>query len=480
MSFLNSFNEALNKTDTLSIFIESHFDEIYDYYSASNYSQLAENREDFNSLALRAQIISKLNYDNPKNEAFLNLILRTAIRLDDAFNFDQFSKILFNEGLEQSKIIKASNVFMNSRKASDFFDGYQIVLKTLEEAYVTEVDDNKEPLAVLINFYTSFLLHFNEFNFKGVEEIRNLLLKTYEEKEYSFTDDDFLLEVLNVNTAFEEDPYLTIKALVDKYLERGQDITSYQSGLLLEVDTDYANEVNSKYHTINELLGLNKRLYQKIQSDTIYNSLGRGTNILENQEQLLAYMYAYGKMHIAKLKDAIAGLDAGLKNINLIDWGCGQAPASKVFIETVSADNVNSVTLIEPSKVALERASLHIKQDISVIHTINKDFDSLLNDDFIGINKPNEITVHLFSNVIDMEFFKLNHLNTLLKNNFSGQNYFIVVSPYINMTRTQRIDSFVDGFTNSSKGEVLLSESKRSGSWHLRWSKVIRVFKTEL
>ncbi|WP_034059313.1 hypothetical protein [Lacinutrix jangbogonensis] len=480
MPFLNSYNEALNTSENLHAFIESDFDEIYDYYSLSNYSELAKNRDDFKALALRAEVISGLNYDKPKNEAFLNLILRTAIRLDDAFVFEQFFRILVNEGLELSKVIEASHVFMTSRAAGDFFDGYNFILERLQEAYITEADDNKEPLAVLVNFYSSFINHFNEFHLQGVKDIRNLLNKTFEEKEYPFADDSFLGEILEVDITFQNNPYNRIKELVDQYLERGQNLTVFQSGLLLEVDTNYSKVVNSKYHTILELLGLNKRLYDKVKSNAIYNSLGRGINILEKEEQLFAYMYAYGKMHIAKLKDAITGIDKDLENINLIDWGCGQAPASKVFLETLGSDKVSSVTLIEPSKLALERASLHLQQDVNTVNTINKDFDSLSNEDLLGIDQEDSVTVHLFSNVIDMEFFKLSHLNSLLKDNFSGENYFIVVSPYINVTRTQRIESFVEEFTGLEEGVLLLSESNKSGTWLGNWSKVIRVFKTEL
>jgi hypothetical protein len=480
MSFLSTYNEALNTVANLQAFIESNFDEIYEYYSLSNHSELSKNRNDFEALTLRLQVINHLDFNKPKNEAYLNLILRTAIRLDESFVFEQFFNVVQNKGLEQSNIIKASAIFMTSRNAGDFFDGYNSVLNILQEAYITEVDDNKEPLAVLVNFYSSFIYHFNEFNGQGVQKIRSFLLNTYKEKRHSFVLDSFFADILDVDLTFKNDPYGIIKKLLDQYLERGQIIAPSQSGFLLEEGTDYSQEVNSKYYSIEELQSLNKRLYMEVKNDNIYNSLGQGTSILEREEQLFGYMYSYGKMHIAKLKDAVAGIDNDLDNINLIDWGCGQAPASKVFLETVGNEKVSKVTLIEPSKLALARAALHISKDINNIRTINKDFNSLSNEDLTGIDNEAGTTVHLFSNVIDMEFFNITHLVSLIKKNFSGKNYFVVASPNINVTRTERIESFVDDFIGLEREGLLLSESHKKGTWISTWTKIIRVFKTEL
>src|SRR5699024_10958277 len=102
-------------------------------------------------------------------------------------------------------------------------------------------------------------------------------------------------------------------------------------------------------------------------------------------------------------KDAFKGINTtDFKKVKLIDWGCGQGIASKMFIDTFGTNKVNSVTLIEPSECALKRASLHVSNDVENIKTINKGFDELEISDLKEKSVPDVVNVHLFSNVIDM------------------------------------------------------------------------------
>ena len=72
--------------------------------------------------------------------------------------------------------------------------------------------------------------------------------------------------------------------------------------------------------------------------------------------------------------------------------------------------------------------------------------------DFI---KENKTRIHLFSNVLDMDVFSLSNLIELIKANFSGENYFLSVSPYITDLKTARIDSFVNAFSSNDGFEQL-------------------------
>jgi hypothetical protein len=151
-----------------------------------------------------------------------------------------------------------------------------------------------------------------------------------------------------------------------------------------------------------------------------------------------------------------------------------------MFIDRFSSDNIKSVTLIEPSQAALKRASLHVSKDTHVIRTINKDFDSLIDEDIILAKKAGDITVHIFSNVIDMDFFQLHNLIDLLRRNSCGLTYYILVSPLISITQTQRLETFAEEMCDEVRSELLLSDDKKSHEWIKSWSKAIRVFKTEL
>jgi len=477
MSFVQFYSSALESTSKLQEFINSRFDEIYDYYILSNHESLVNDRNNFRSLALHSQKVALLNFSESKNEAYLNLILNTAVRLNEPFVFEHFLRILDNENLEQSKVIKASSIFMNSRDGSEFILKYPIILDLLEEAYLTESDNRKEPITILVNYFATALLHFSEFNESLINQIKSLLKTSYNNETHSFLEDKILESVLNVSTDFNNNPYDKIKSILDDYLERSQKPLKYLKGLLIESGTQYANIINSKYHSMNDIFQLNRNLYYRLSNTSkIFNSLGRGTNILEEEEQLTVYMSQLGPMHIKKLEDAFSCLPSDLNNISLYDWGCGQAPASKMFLERYM-DAVDSVTLIEPSLLALKRAALHIENDIDNIITINKKFDDLDANDFLE-NGNNIAKVHIFSNVIDMELFKLSELIDLITKSFKGINYFIVVSPCINITR---IETFVENMLQIGLNiELLLSQTKNAGEWIRTWSKVIRVFKIEL
>ncbi|WP_026451341.1 hypothetical protein [Aequorivita capsosiphonis] len=478
MAFLDDYKSALLSETLLEIFIDERLDELYDYYSLSNYEAIIEDKLFFRNLPTYPKI-SELDFLQTKNEAFLNLLLATAVRLNEPFSFGYFLDILERKNLEKSKIIEASTIFMNCRNATELIDGYIPLLDLLEESFLTQSDGQKEPLTVLLNYYATAVVHFAEFNGIRLYEIRQLLLESYENKSKTFLQDTILKDALGLSIKFEDNPYNELQELIDIYLERNLITVPFVPGYLIESGTAYADLIAANTYNMGEIWELNRELYNNLlYTDSIFKSLGRGTAVLTTEDQLITYMSQLGKMHFAKLKDAFDGLPNDLENIHLFDWGCGQAPASKMFIDRFSSDNIKSVTLIEPSQAALKRASLHVSKDTKVIRTINKDFDSLIDEDIVLTKNAEDITIHIFSNVIDMDYFQLHNLIGLLRRNSSGLTYYILVSPLISTTQTQRLETFLEEVSNEVNNELLLSDNKKSGTWYRGWSKVIRVFKT--
>ena len=198
-------------------------------------------------------------------------------------------------------------------------------------------------------------------------------------------------------------------------------------------------------------------------------------------------MHSFGKMHYEKLITAFEylPLDFFSESTNIIDWGCGQAMATMVYLEYLQSkgldQSINQIILIEPSEIALKRGALHIKKfnkSITTI-TINKDLDSVEHKD---LSQNNSITnLHLFSNIIDIDLFSLHQLLEKIETNFKGINYFVCVSPYITDTKTNRIDNFVSHFnkfesTNIKKIDNQKGEWKGNGDW----TRVVRIFKTTI
>ncbi|GHT02475.1 hypothetical protein FACS189440_15850 [Bacteroidia bacterium] len=161
-------------------------------------------------------------------------------------------------------------------------------------------------------------------------------------------------------------------------------------------------------------------------------------------------------MHKVKLLSAFEALPNIFSKVNIIDWGCGQGIASMIFLEKYGTANANHITLIEPSEIALKRAALHCKKsnsDVS-LKTICKKLDDLEESDF---NLPqSNITIHLFSNILDIDGYSQSHLIELIEKTQSGQNYFVCASPYIDAIKTERLESFKRHFESKFDSFELL------------------------
>lgn len=193
---------------------------------------------------------------------------------------------------------------------------------------------------------------------------------------------------------------------------------------------------------------------QKLPSelvDELHEMLNRGVNILDSEPLLQMYFYSYGIMHAEKLAFAFKNLNNYIreaKEIDIIDYGCGQGLATMCYHDFILNNNLNqkvrSIKLIEPSSVALERAELLCTQFFpnAVIISIHKPLDELLVTD---IKVEGSIpTLHLFSNILDVESFSIKALSDILKIAYRGDNEFVIVSPMQNGRKMGRIKEFVE------------------------------------
>lgn len=184
-------------------------------------------------------------------------------------------------------------------------------------------------------------------------------------------------------------------------------------------------------------------------SDELHESLNRGVDVLDSEPLLQMYIYSFGKMHSAKLMHAFNHIqDRVVKNaqIEIIDYGCGQGLASLCYHDFIKEHNsrqkVTRITLIEPSPLALSRAELlcsYFYPEAEVV-AVNKLFDDLTAED-IKVS-PQTLTLHLFSNILDIESYNLHHLNQTISDIPSEKNEYVIVSPIQNTLRTQRLKTF--------------------------------------
>lgn len=196
---------------------------------------------------------------------------------------------------------------------------------------------------------------------------------------------------------------------------------------------------------------------QNIQK--ICSALSNGTAVLDNEEKCDQYIAAYGGHHFYKLYEAFNSTKfqyADDKELEIIDWGCGQALATcalvNYFVENKLRPKITSITLVDPSPVALGRGHNFIREILGTefcttaeIYRINKYLGDLEPSDFVS--ESNRIKVHLFSNIIDVETVDISKLHELIIKSFRGLNRFICTSP--DNEHKHRLDEFYTIFSQS-------------------------------
>ncbi len=235
-----------------------------------------------------------------------------------------------------------------------------------------------------------------------------------------------------------------------------------------------------------------KKYYKRLPSgDTekklIHGQLDNGTKILSTEEELDVYLWAYGGMHKAKLDKAFTELHVSEnlsrvidgRDIEVIDYACGQGIATIVFIEFLKNKGIpHSIArsiLIEPSELALDRAKSLLTGNIV---PINKKLDDLVGNDLL--TDDTLVKFHLLSNILDMgiNHFDLKNLSKAIINSQNGINYFVCVSPYAEGKLESFADSFVNRHNIFSCSGTLTNTSGRPGA--CPWKFVIRVFRVTL
>ena len=209
--------------------------------------------------------------------------------------------------------------------------------------------------------------------------------------------------------------------------------------------------------TFDKIIELNKRLAPQYRgNENLYHSLEHGTAILKTEEQLLAYLSNYGKMHQAKINEVLPQInlsEISSSDIQILDWGCGQGLATICLLDffqehSVPYELIKKIVLIEPSLLALERAFTHVNayiRDSERITKINKLLNDVSEQDIVS-SQP--ITIHLFSNILDIPNIDLLQLANKIKNGLSGKHFFLCMGP-LNYGNN-RIDTFWSYFNEAT------------------------------
>lgn len=477
---------ATANKESLSAFIEDNTQKLYDFLLTQSFEDLSTSKSKIEDYILQnLKIIRLLDFSIENTKTFITLLLDVSERFSFFMSFQRLHKLLKRNNCEIGSRLEASSLYLtNVKSISDYQERILSVLEKLSDSYQNEEDTEDRVVGAVINYYAQVVHNFSNQNSVGVLEFK-ANLTSYNEK-FHYLNNDTIQSVLSIDISDNVLAYSKIQKELDTFLKRTIKYSPFIEGtLLIEQNTPYSlllNEVNPDFVSIRQI-SVNQ--WQNINESSVFYSLQRGVRVLTEEKQLYSYLYSYGKMHFKKMTTSFSYLPNALfnDNIEIIDWGCGQGLATVSFLDYFNKNigTLKKITLIEPSELAIKRASLHVQKlnsNIDIL-TINKDLDSLTSADFI--QDSNNVKVHLFSNILDIDLFSITQLIDLIKTTFKGENYFVCVSPFVNNLKTSRLDGFVNSFSSNTNFNSIKEINNRNGEWAgTDWTRVIRIFKTEL
>ena len=480
---MNIISNLKKNSYQLEYFIKKDYQIIYDFFQNQINIEPSKYKKEIKQYIREARKdITSLDCSNKINGDFIALLIETCEKLHLLMEFKLLYNHLSKSDYKIGDRLKVIFHYSNIRKFNDYYDIYSTILDLLNKAYNKEGESKEKITITLVGFYLNIIYNFGERNKNNILSLKK---KIYDKsKELPFLDKSLIDTIFNINIDDFRKAYNDGIEVINNY--------SYQNGLtLVTPKKNIVIETSNYSRKVYELRKANFDKIRKISKNYIISignpnylhyQLNNGMTIIEEENLLYKYLLDYGKMHKAKLYSSFDTVIDQLNNktINIIDWGCGQALATSLLMDYIKEYELNidisNITLIEPSSLALSRGMLHIdvlKEKFITIKAINKDIDSLELNDLIIDNS--NVTLHLFSNILDVEFFRLDR--EFLEKLSSSQkrlNYFICVSPNINDKRNARLDMFYRYFNNNFKTDLISNRDSSLGSY----TRYERIFKT--
>jgi len=261
----------------------------------------------------------------------------------------------------------------------------------------------------------------------------------------------------------------------------------------------YRYEINSltdpSFQQIRKIADKSLSHLSRAERNKLWEDLNQGVDLLATHDLMCQYIWSYGNMHEAKILKALSAIpnpkEVFNTDISIIDWGCGQGLATICFFDFLKSNIIpnktKKVILIEPSIEAIGRAKEHLNvflNDEAKIQCIPKFLDYVEKQD---IETNQSVTIHFFSNILDIPQIDLKRLAQLVGENIIGEHYFFCVSPLIN-GRSHRLDSFFSYFNSpqvlsnieQSENKLnLLAEESFGKDAYRKYTLKLKVFKFE-
>jgi len=472
----------INSQSDFESYLESNFIEIERYFLNISDKELDEIKfdiEDFLYDLLDDKLIQKQN--SKIVNAFLILLAEKFLQTSFIGAITIIADYL-PQGATKLRL-EASKLYLRVNDISkDYVNRCNDILTLLENS--SKIDEyNTKAIRSFFYFYHTAIVQFQRVNNATFSKSLTELLVT-NQPNYTFLQDsiisNFLKSVENIGLA----------QIVEKIKEQLSIINFKKS--VCKIEDNVIQKENSEYskalYTLQNpnFKSIRNVAYQYIQSigDPIelYNNLQRGEKIIDDEKLLYKYLASFGGKHKDKLYSSFEVIIQKIQNekFDIVDWGCGQGTATMLLIDYAKEHNINldieNITLVEPSSLALSRALLHIdilKQKDYNLKSINSDLDCL--DEKELDTKSTNKTLHLFSNILDIESFTLdNQFFKKVSQSYNSDAIFVSVSPYRNDKNNNRLDLFYKHFDENFDTELLSARDTDIGN-STRYEKIFEV-----
>lgn len=477
----------IREQEQFSKYLESYFSEIEQYFDNLSLEEIDKLKFDIEDLLYDLEDNKLIQQQNTNLiNAFLILL---AQKFEQANLIGAITLILnYLPNSSVKKRLEASKIYLRTNDISkDYHNNFEKILDLISDSIV-EDEGNYKAINAVANFYIVASSQFSRLKDESLlQSFRNLFFQN--EDKYPLLKNELIKNiVLSLTTTNFNAEIENIKKQISDNKPNFKSCDLLKNEIIIE-NSNYSKELYSLENpTLEKIKKVSDSHIKNIENqDELFERLNRGIKIIDDENLLFKYIQSFGNKHKIKLYDAFEKIIDKFngEKINIIDWGCGQAFATTMLIEYIKEKNINlhinDICLIEPSKLALSRGLLHIdilKTDNYNIKAINCDIDCLKKEDLV-INNSYK-TLHLFSNILDVESFNLNtDFLQKISSNFKNDNIFICVSPNINDKRNSRIDLFYKYFDENFDTE-LISFRSDDVEKHKRYEKIFEVRKTKI
>lgn len=457
--FKNLFEETSDAA-SFADSLERNFLTIQDFFNAPYQTQYQQKNDIERLILLKNSIISNYNFQTVESRSFVLILLDLCERFALHGCIPRIMTIIQRNDIFVNKRMTAALKFLFPCPSSneELVGRFDEICELLNDAIVEEEDNPSKALVTFLNYYghivyNTNIVYANEAKQKFCDLINNgeyIWLKQIED-----------ISLLNVSNS--QSVYQQIEDRIDTLTTKITNVAAEpKDNLLIEEGTEYCDALS---RVPNDFMSIRKISVDR--SNGILN--GRGVEQLQSEEEMFEYIKRYGKMHYAKL---ISSFESAFPQnfstpVNIVDWGCGQGIATIALLEKYSSLNVCDITLVEPSEIVLKRAALHCRKFsiYSKLKTVCKELDDVLPSDIsVQHNIP---SIHLFSNILDIDNYNSRHLISIIDSIKTCKNYFVCVSPYIDDIKTARLNSFMQHFRSEPTFELYhnVENSKYGEFW---------------